>query len=229
MLPPDNFQEDPTPVLAHRTSPTNLGLYLLSTASARDLGWIGTVEALERLEATLATMDRLQRHRGHFYNWYDTRDLRPLDPRYVSSVDSGNLAAHLVTAANAAADWLAAPSSPAAFAAGTRDALDLASEALVAIPAQLRPRTGMWLQLEAEIGRLAGLLDGAAQAGAYSPNLLHDLERHAATLVDIARTLTSEHDDAARLRPSSTGRMRPSAPSRAGGATTPGPMTPRTR
>jgi cyclic beta-1,2-glucan synthetase len=77
MLPPDNFQEDPKPVLAHRTSPTNLGLYLLASVSARDFGWLGTIEALERLEATLATMAHLHRFRGHFYNWYDTRDLRP--------------------------------------------------------------------------------------------------------------------------------------------------------
>ena len=72
MLPPDNFQEDPKPVLAHRTSPTNLGLYLLSAVSARDFGWTGTIETIERLEATLATMSSLQRFRGHFYNWYDT-------------------------------------------------------------------------------------------------------------------------------------------------------------
>ncbi len=57
MLPPDNFQEAPEFVVAHRTSPTNIGLYLLSVACARDFGWIGTLEAVERLEATLATMD----------------------------------------------------------------------------------------------------------------------------------------------------------------------------
>ena len=90
MLPPDNFQEDPVPALAHRTSPTNLGLYLLSVAAARDFAWLGTAEATERLEMTLATMASLARFRGHFYNWYDTRDLRPLDPPYVSTVDSGN-------------------------------------------------------------------------------------------------------------------------------------------
>ena len=72
MLPPDNFQEDPAPALARRTSPTNLGLYLLSAVSARDFGWIGTVEAVERLEATLASISGLARFRGHFYNWYDT-------------------------------------------------------------------------------------------------------------------------------------------------------------
>ena len=94
-LPPDNFQEDPKPVVAHRTSPTNIGLYLLSTLVARDLGWLGTLDATERLEATLATMNRLELLRGHFYNWYDTRTLHPLDPKYVSSVDSGNLAGHV--------------------------------------------------------------------------------------------------------------------------------------
>ncbi len=100
MLPPDNFQEDPKPVVAHRTSPTNLGLYLLSVVAARDFGWLGTLDTVERLEATLATMNGLERFRGHFYNWYDTRDLRPLEPKYVSSVDSGNLAGHLIALGN---------------------------------------------------------------------------------------------------------------------------------
>ena len=77
-LPPDNFQEDPQPVVAHRTSPTNIGLYLLSTVTAQDLGWIGTADMVERLEATLATIDQLERFRGHLYNWYDTRTLEPL-------------------------------------------------------------------------------------------------------------------------------------------------------
>src|SRR6185295_13476141 len=75
-LPPDNFQEDPSPVVAHRTSPTNMGLYLLSTLAAREFGWLGTLDAVERLEATLATMQRLERFRGHFYNWYGTSDCR---------------------------------------------------------------------------------------------------------------------------------------------------------
>ena len=105
MLPPDNFQEDPAPAVAHRTSPTNIGLYLLSVVCARDFGWIGTDQAIDRLEATLATMSRMQRLRGHLFNWYDTRDLRPLEPRYVSTVDSGNLAGHLIALANACREW----------------------------------------------------------------------------------------------------------------------------
>ena len=95
-LPPDNFQEDPAPKVEHRTSPTNIGMFLLSTVVANDLGYIGTLELTERLGFTFATLDKLQRFRGHFLNWYDTRTLQALPPRYISTVDSGNLAGHLI-------------------------------------------------------------------------------------------------------------------------------------
>ncbi len=101
MLAPDNFQEEPRPVVAHRTSPTNLGLYLLSTVAARDFGWTGIFDTMERLDAAFTSMNRLERFRGHFYNWYDTLDLHPLEPKYVSSVDSGNLAGDLIALGNA--------------------------------------------------------------------------------------------------------------------------------
>ena len=96
MLPPDNFQEVPNAVIANRTSPTNIGLYLLSVASAREFGWIGTFDAVDRLEAAFSSLAKLERYRGHFYNWYDTHDLRALDPKYISTVDSGNLAGALL-------------------------------------------------------------------------------------------------------------------------------------
>ncbi|MEO8531112.1 MAG: glucoamylase family protein, partial [Deltaproteobacteria bacterium] len=83
------------------TSPTNIGLYLLSTVVARDMAWISQDAALTRLEQTLATMGRMARMRGHFYNWYNTRDLAVLHPDYISSVDSGNLAGHLIAVAQA--------------------------------------------------------------------------------------------------------------------------------
>ncbi|HVT38278.1 MAG TPA: glucoamylase family protein, partial [Gemmatimonadaceae bacterium] len=108
-LPPDNFQEDPVAVVAHRTSPTNIGLYLLSVITARDFGWIGTLDAVERIETTLGTLKGLERFRGHFYNWYDSKDGHPLDPPYVSSVDSGNLAGSLLTLANACRELIARP------------------------------------------------------------------------------------------------------------------------
>ena len=90
-LPPDNFQEFPDGRVAHRTSPTNSGLLLLSTLAAHDLGYIGLSSLIDRLERTFDTFDRLEKHWGHFFNWYDTRTMQPLPPRYVSPVDSGNL------------------------------------------------------------------------------------------------------------------------------------------
>ena len=95
-LAPDNFQEEPAPVVAMRTSPTNIGLQLLATVSARDLGFITLDDLVRRLELVLRTLERMRRFRGHFYNWYDLRDLSVLEPGYVSTVDSGNLAGHLV-------------------------------------------------------------------------------------------------------------------------------------
>ncbi len=96
-LPPDNFQEEPRGVVAHRTSPTNIGLYLLAIGAARDFGYIHTRALVRRLRDTLDTLERLDRTEGHILNWYDTKTLRPLEPRYVSTVDSGNLAAYLWT------------------------------------------------------------------------------------------------------------------------------------
>jgi len=133
MLPPDNFQEDPKPVVARRTSPTNMGLYLLSAITARDFGWAGTLQTLDRLEATLDSMSRLQRHRGHFFNWYATEDMRALEPPYVSAVDSGNLAGHLIALANACEEWLDAPTAPNARA-GLQDTLVLIRQAMTALP-----------------------------------------------------------------------------------------------
>jgi cyclic beta-1,2-glucan synthetase len=98
-LPPDNFQEDPFPEIAHRSSPTNFGLYLMSTVTARDFGWIGLHEMIERLESTLKSMQDLPRYNGHFYNWYETTQKVALEPRYISSVDNGNLAGHLIAIA----------------------------------------------------------------------------------------------------------------------------------
>ncbi|MCU7808741.1 MAG: cyclic beta 1-2 glucan synthetase, partial [Candidatus Thiodiazotropha sp. (ex Semelilucina semeliformis)] len=95
-LPPDNFQEHPAPVIASRTSPTNIGMSLLADLSAYDFGYICAGEFLQRSGNTLATMEKLERYRGHLYNWYDTRTLKPLLPQYISSVDSGNLAGSLL-------------------------------------------------------------------------------------------------------------------------------------
>ena len=95
-LPPDHFQEEPRGVVAHRTSPTNTGMYLLSALAAYDFGYIGAMNLAARLQSTFETLARLDRYRGHFLNWIDTRSLVALPPRYVSTVDSGNLAGVLI-------------------------------------------------------------------------------------------------------------------------------------
>jgi cyclic beta-1,2-glucan synthetase len=96
-LPPDNYQKYRVAAVAHRTSPTNIGMALLANLSAYDFGYLSTGQLLERTANTLRTLHALQRHRGHFYNWYDTQTLQPLPPLYISTVDSGNLAGHLLT------------------------------------------------------------------------------------------------------------------------------------
>jgi len=96
-LPPDNYQEHPVEALAHRTSPTNMGLALLANLAAYDFGVISTGRLMARTASAFQSMDALERHQGHFFNWYDTQSLQPLPPRYISSVDSGNLAGHLLT------------------------------------------------------------------------------------------------------------------------------------
>ena len=114
-LPPDNVQVDPAVGAARRTSPTNIGLYLTACLAARALGFIRDAELRERLTATVETLERMEKWHGQLYNWYDIDTLRPLRPRYVSSVDGGNLAAALL----ACAAWvrpLDAPLSPAACA-----------------------------------------------------------------------------------------------------------------
>ena len=134
-LPPDNLQTTPYDMLAHRTSPTNIGLYMLSVACARQFGWIGTQDLLQRLQATLDSLATLERHRGHFLNWYDTRTGAPLLPRYVSSVDSGNLSGHLLAVAQACRE-LAEPAGAAAADQAVRRALARSRSRLAALLAR---------------------------------------------------------------------------------------------
>ncbi|HEX6832969.1 MAG TPA: glucoamylase family protein, partial [Rudaea sp.] len=121
-LPPDNHQEYPAPQTAHRTSPTNIGMYLTSALSATDFGYITPEDLLARVTDTLGTLDRLQRTRGHFLNWYDTRTLQPLDPAYISSVDSGNLIGCLYVLARGLQTLDEERLLPAAVWQGLRDA-----------------------------------------------------------------------------------------------------------
>ena len=175
-LPPDNFQETPRPAIASRTSPTNIGLYLLSTVVARDMGWIGERAAILRLKDTLETIQRMPRYRGHLYNWHDTRDLRVLDPAYVSSVDSGNLAGHLIAVAQACRDWRTSAVPEAVQRQALRDIVTLARMGLAA-----EDRPG-----EAQ-GDLADLITSLAQAIDTPQTPLQALWPAAAKIGDVAQ------------------------------------------
>ena len=199
MLPPDNFQEDPKPLLAHRTSPTNLGLYLLSAIAAHDFGWIGLHETVERLEATLATMNRLELFRGHFYNWYETRNLRPLDPKYVSSVDSGNLAGHLIAFGSACREMIGRPIADSAWRCGIEDAVALTRETLPAFAGDLRTHTVTPKQLEEALDALSAVLQSDPRTPTGVAAQFAELRLHADSVIDIARTLTTERGDGASV------------------------------
>jgi cyclic beta-1,2-glucan synthetase len=192
MLPPDNFQEEPKPTIAHRTSPTNMGLYLLSTVAANDFGWLGMHDTAERLDAALNAMNGLERFRGHFYNWYDILDARLLDPKYISSVDSGNLAGHLIALGNACSEMIERPVIGSVWTAGVADALMLTREALRALPADRRTQTVSRRRLDEELDALSDALKNIPATPAGIVEKLDELVRLAATLGDIAHTLIEE-------------------------------------
>jgi cyclic beta-1,2-glucan synthetase len=129
-LPPDNYQEVPRGAIAHRTSPTNIGLYLLSIVAARDFGYLSLDAVAERLLATLTTIEALEKRNGHVLNWYDTTTLAPLEPRYVSTVDSGNLAAYLWTLREACSELWTSPLLTVATLDGALDAIRLSASLL---------------------------------------------------------------------------------------------------
>ena len=108
-LPPDHFQESPVGIIAHQTSPTNIGLLLTSTLAAYDMGYLDQLALATRLSTTMDSLDQLERYHGHFLNWYDTQTLQPLQPRYVSTVDSGNLAASFIVTSQACKEILGQP------------------------------------------------------------------------------------------------------------------------
>ena len=197
MLPPDNFQEDPKPVLAHRTSPTNLGLYLLSIVAAHDFGWIGTNETVERLTATLETMKRMEKFRGHFFNWYGTSDLRPLDPRYVSSVDSGNLAGHLIALGNACREMIARPVVDRQWLEGIEDTIALIRESIGALTADRRSYTVTPKQLEEVLETLPPMIQSDPPTVKEVSVWLEQLADESDSIADIARALKQERADSA--------------------------------
>ena len=191
-LPPDNFQEVPRAVVAHRTSPTNMGLYLLSTLAARDLRWQGTQEMAERLEATLETMGKLEKYRGHFFNWYDTHDLHPLDPKYISSVDSGNMAGHLLTLSSGCRDLMQNSSLETCMLSGVGDTIHLLRESLDQITDARRTHTVTRKHLSNAIDALAASTKSAPSNAFEWAVRVAELRERSKTVADIAQTLAQE-------------------------------------
>ncbi|MGC4101978.1 GH36-type glycosyl hydrolase domain-containing protein [Ferruginibacter sp.] len=127
-LPPDNYQEHPVERIAHRTSPTNIGMALLANLTAHDFGYVTTTKLVERTSNTIDTIQRLEKYRGHLYNWYDTVSLVPLAPRYISTVDSGNMAGHLLTLKQGLLSLADVKIMDAVFFEGLADAIGIVTE-----------------------------------------------------------------------------------------------------
>ncbi|HEX7243759.1 MAG TPA: protein ndvB, partial [Longimicrobiaceae bacterium] len=169
-LVPDNFQADPTPVVAMRTSPTNVGLHLLAIGSAHDLGFITAGDMTRRLELAFGSLEGMRRHEGHFFNWYDLHDLRVLEPAYVSTVDSGNLAGHLLAVRQACLSARDGTVSDLLVVSALRTALRVAGERLQELaasgpagrPGAPRALEGAAEQLRRARAALAAAGDGPA-------------------------------------------------------------------
>ncbi|MDB4958621.1 MAG: beta-(1,2)-glucan production associated transrane protein [Myxococcales bacterium] len=169
-LPPDNVQEDPPRGVAHRTSPTNIGLSLLSSLAAYDFGYIAAGDLVARTTRTFATLDRMQRYRNHLYNWYDTTTLEPLRPMYVSTVDNGNLAGHMRTLA-AGLDELDHRATRPALS-GLAETLDVLAEI-----------TTTWPEIVREVARLDAELTSVPTTTTDLHALLERLTTRSAELV----------------------------------------------
>lgn len=122
-LTPDNFQEKHHRRIAHRTSPTDIGLGLLGSLSGRDMGYTGILETFDSITKTVTTIEKMEKWNGHLYNWYDTRTLEPLKPLYVSTVDSGNFVCYLITLVQGLRDYYSRPLVDIVFVKGIIDTL----------------------------------------------------------------------------------------------------------
>ena len=171
-LPPDNVRVHPAVVVARRTSPTNIGLSLLANLSAWDFGYLQAGGVIARTQRVFETLDTLPRHRGHFYNWYDTQTLRPLPPAYISTVDSGNLAGHLLTLRQGLLALIDAPVLAASTFAGLADTLGVLEDTGPAMVREARA-------LSAAVGDFRTTL---AQTLAAPPTTVRTAERALITL-----------------------------------------------
>ena len=191
-LPPDNFQEVPLGIAAHRTSPTNIGLYLLSVLSAHDFGYITTAEMADRLTKAFDAIDKLERHRGHIFNWYETTTLATLLPAYVSTVDSGNLLGCLLALKHGIVEGTAPPIS-----SGLADTLAVFRS--VWDVSGVERRTGVTTALEAATAALAaGELKSIGERAVELANAVREVAPNTQPVhwAERFRDMTARHRDA---------------------------------
>jgi cyclic beta-1,2-glucan synthetase len=174
-LPPDNYQEEPEPRAALMTSPTNIGLSLLSNLGAYDLGYLSAGQLLNRTAHSLGVLKKLERYRGHFFNWYDTQTRKPLSPRYVSTVDSGNLAGHLLTLRSGLLELRSHPVFPPQTWSGLVDALAVLADELTR-PAEGEPAVPKKSALAALLDELEKSITGREKRRAGPGETLQDLD-----------------------------------------------------
>ncbi|MFP1839459.1 GH36-type glycosyl hydrolase domain-containing protein [Lonsdalea quercina] len=180
-LPPDNFQEEPGPIIARRTSPTNIGLALLANLTAWDFGYVSQASVINRTSLTLDTLDKMAHFRGHLYNWYSTDTLTPLAPRYISSVDSGNLAGHLLTLRSGLVAMRTQPVMDVnRILAGLDDTLSLLERVWTRAPCVLNQLRKKWasaheaplFRFDAELQAMLGLSHALAELAAAESHVI---------------------------------------------------------
>ena len=195
-LPPDNFQEEFLGAVAHRTSPTNIGLSLLSNLSAYDFGYVSMGQLFNRTEKTLKTMGGMEKYRGHFYNWYDTESLKPLKPLYISSVDSGNMAGHLLVLRSGLLEMTGSRIVAPKMFDGLADTLALLQECAAGLE---KSKIGGAADAGRAIGRQAAQLTAKVKAPPVSLAEMHALLRRlSAECSQVLSGLDGKHFDGAR-------------------------------
>jgi len=187
-LPPDNVHVNPNTVVASRTSPTNIGMAFLADLAAYDFGYCSVSKLLSRTKNTFGTLARMERHRGHFFNWYDTKTLAPLLPRYVSTVDSGNLVGHLRVMAAGLEQMLDSSIVPARVFDGLHDTLSVLLEEMAKnesgvgdVATRLVGKTS-YRRIELLMDSLTGQKANLRSAFDYLPKLKSEMSELATTM-----------------------------------------------
>ncbi|MCH7411627.1 hypothetical protein MM239_19735 [Belliella sp. DSM 111904] len=196
-LPPDNYQENPRLSETSRTSPTNIGLALVSTTTAYHLGYMTLGTFLQRQEDSMRAIVRLEKYRGHLFNWYATGSGRILQPSYISTVDSGNLAASLITVKEAVKEIMTSPGMYKNFHRGLKDTLSSIHSILLNLHNIQGLKPHAFEKIQVLVHEMVGQLDQEIEEGAsisleFLEKIKIDAEKLAANDILSAVTLTDD-------------------------------------